>query len=254
MLLPPEALRTIELNHLEHFIFLPKNLGCSIKELNGLTLIKSGLNTSMFNIAYGTLDKPITSQYVEEVKQAFSNQPFAWWVPQSKHNPVLTNLLLKSGFILETTEHAMICNLEVPLSFNNKTDLLIKPALDTNTLDDFISVLEPYDSQAKVFYKRIDEGLLQAKERLVVGYLNSKPIVIGILFLQGKSAGIFSIITDESFRGNGYGTDIMTFLMNHCKSQGCKSVTLSASSDSGYRIYKRLGFIKIGEFECFEYS
>jgi hypothetical protein len=34
----------------------------------------------------------------------------------------------------------------------------------------------------------------------------------------------------------------------------CEFVTLSASSDSGYRIYERLGFRKVREFECFEYK
>lgn len=32
------------------------------------------------------------------------------------------------------------------------------------------------------------------------------------------------------------------------------SLTLSASSDSGYHIYERLGFSKAGKFECFEYK
>lgn len=43
-------------------------------------------------------------------------------------------------------------------------------------------------------------------------------------------------------------------LMKTVKDNDCWFVTLSASSDSGYRIYERLGFHKIGEFGCFEYK
>ncbi len=47
---------------------------------------------------------------------------------------------------------------------------------------------------------------------------------------------------------------MMVFLMKFARDNGCNSVTLSASSDSGYRIYKRLGFSKAGKFESFDYK
>lgn len=47
---------------------------------------------------------------------------------------------------------------------------------------------------------------------------------------------------------------MMNFLLNEAKISDCKFVSLSASSDAGYSIYKRLGFYKISEFECFEYE
>jgi ribosomal protein S18 acetylase RimI-like enzyme len=95
---------------------------------------------------------------------------------------------------------------------------------------------------------------LHANEKLVVGYAYGKPVSIGILFVSVDSAGIFSLVTSEDFQGKGYGTDMMVFLMKIAKDYGCHSITLSASSDSGYRIYERLGFSKLGEFECFEYK
>jgi hypothetical protein len=47
---------------------------------------------------------------------------------------------------------------------------------------------------------------------------------------------------------------MMSYLLGYAKRSRSLNVTLSASSDSGYRIYERLGFKKVGEFECFEYK
>ena len=114
-------------------------------------------------------------------------------------------------------------------------------------------MLEPYDHYVSTFYEQMNDELLNANEKLVVGYANGKPVTIGILFISQNSAGIFSLITHEDSQGQGYGTDMMLFLIKFAKNMGCHSITLSASSDAGYRIYERLGFCKVGEFECFEY-
>lgn len=206
----------------------------------------------MFNIVYGATKD--TASSIDQIKRSYQGQPFAWWIPPSAHNPNTTKALLENGLIIETIEHAMICDLNNARSFEQKTDLLITQVINCSLVQDFISVLESYDPLISTFYERMNDELLQANEKLVVGYAYGKPISIGILFFSGDSAGIFSLVTSEDFQGKGYGTDMMVFLMKIAKDHGCHSVTLSASSDSGHRIYERLGFSKVGEFECFEYK
>ena len=47
---------------------------------------------------------------------------------------------------------------------------------------------------------------------------------------------------------------MMKYLMVEAKDNGAKYATLSASSDSGYKIYEALGFKSLGQFECFEWK
>ena len=237
-----EQLKIIEKNHLDHFTFLPKNLGFDVREISGVTTINCGLQTSMFNIAYGS---PKELDAIHEIKQAFVNRPFAWWIPPSVHNPEVTKALLTDGFIIENVEHAMICELSDIKSFTSKTDLKITYVINNFLLQDFISVLESYDPHVQELYGKVTNELFNLDEKLIVGYANEKPVAIGILFMCNNSAGIFSLITKENARGNGYGADMMLFLMKTAKDHGCHSVTLSASSDSGYRIYERIGFFKV---------
>ena len=247
-----KQLSTIEQNHLGHFAYLPKNLGFDVHETNGVTIINCGLKTSMFNIVYGAPSD--CDLAIDQIKRSYKGEPFAWWIPPSAHNPGMTKVLVENGFIIETIEHAMICDLNNVASFEQKTDLMIRQVINGSLVQDFISVLQPYDPYVSAFYGRMNDELLQGDEKLVVGYADGKPVSIGILFVSGDSAGIFSLVTSEDFQGKGYGTDMMVFLMKIAKDYGCHSVTLSASSDSGYRIYERLGFSKVGEFECFEYK
>jgi len=247
-----KAIKIIEHNHLSHFTYLPKKLGFDVLKVDGVTVINCRLKTSMFNIVYGSPKK--TASLISQIKRDYNHQPFAWRIPPSEHDDNTTTLLIENGFVIDTIEHAMICDLSNITTFRQKTDLIIKVILGKSRIQDFISVLAPYDPNVSIFYDRMDDALLNKNEKLVVGYLDEKPVCIGILFISESSAGIFSLLTSEEYQGKGFGSDMMIFLMNYAKEHGCSSVTLSASSDAGYRIYERLGFIKLGEFECFEYK
>jgi ribosomal protein S18 acetylase RimI-like enzyme len=71
-------------------------------------------------------------------------------------------------------------------------------------------------------------------------------------FIEGSR--IFNLITSEDKRGKGYGTQMMDHLLTYTKNEYLSYATLLASSNSGYRIYQRLGFETLGQFECFEWD
>lgn len=252
-----QKLKIIEDNHLAHFAFLPRKLGFKVTEIHGITTIYWKLPSGMFNIAYGAYGAPRAfkvSASVQEIKKVFGGHPFAWWIPPSQHHPELTKTLLDNHFIIEGMEQAMICDVSMVKIPPSKTDLQIKPVTKGLLLQDFINILKFYDSSIIHFYKLLNNDLLQLQEKFFVGYKKDIPVTIGILFVSDHSAGIFTLLTKEELRGQGYGTDLMVFLMNTAKQADCQFVTLCASSDSGYRIYERLGFRPVGTFECFEYK
>lgn len=250
-------LKILQQNHLGHFTFLPKKLGFNVQEINGITIVNSKLKSTMWNIVYGSPENLIDpTGVITQIKEIFEYRPFAWWIPPSQHNPQLKKILLDNGFIIEATEYAMICEITAELQLEQKTNLFIKPVTSSVLMQDFITILEPYDQDIRAFYEKIPDQYLDLQEKHFIGYANGKAVAIGILFFSndGCSAAIFGIITRESSRYKGYGTDMMRFLINAAKKKSCKFVTLSASSDFASRIYENLGFRKIGQFECFEYK
>lgn len=246
-------LKIIEDNHLGHFIYLPEKLGFPITESHGVTVINCGLKTSMFNMAYGSPKSLDIKDTIEAIKAQFSGKPFAWWIPATDYHQAITHAMLQSGLNIETIEYAMIAKLENANEVYKQVDLSITRVNHLDLLPDFLSVLAIYDEHVGAFYHKMTAALFDADEQLFVGYMDGKPVTIAILFCQDNSASIFSLITNEDARGKGYGSEMMRYLLKFAKNRGCKTVTLSASSDEGYRIYERFGFKTLGAFECFEY-
>jgi len=241
-------LEKIKQNTFGHFKYLPEAAGFSVKTDQALTIINCGLGSSMFNIVCGDYH----AEKVQSVVNEFKGQPFAWWISPSIESKTLSRKLLEHGFITETEERAMLCDLTNFESRNNQL-IRIEQVLNRDQLEHFIKVLETYDATARSFYERLTEPLLNQQEKLFVGYEDNVPVVIAILFVHSDTAGIFSLITEENKRRLGYGTQMMIHLMDIARKIGVRYATLSASSDSGYRIYERLEFHTFGQFECFEW-
>ncbi len=247
-------LRFIENNHLQHFMYQPKILGYPIDVIDGVTVINCALGTSMFNIAYGAPSLDGLNGVIVKIKNAFGGQPFAWWIPPSERHPMISYTMVEHGFQKDVTAHAMICDVSNTLIGTTPMNLSVKPVTDTLTLNDFLGILRSYDALAIPFFQNIDvNALFKEKEKLFIGKHNAVTTTIAMLLETNSSCAVFTLMTQKGMQKKGYATAMMEFLIDLAKRAGCQFLTLSASSDSGYRIYERLGFMKISEFDCFEY-
>jgi predicted GNAT family acetyltransferase len=195
-------------------------------------------------------------QKIHEVIAHYKKQPFAWWVGPSCDPVWLGAILQKMHLKKSTAEHAMICDLEQFDVAESNVAITIDQVATAAQLEHFIQVLEIYDVSARIFYEKLLKHLKYSNKKLFVAYDGAVPVVIASLYIdyESESAGIFNVITAENKRGIGHGTKMMNHLMWCAKKMNMKYATLLASSDSGYRIYERLGFKTLGQFECFEWE
>ncbi len=282
----------MEMNKLEktvtgHFKYLPQLLGFDVRESERLHIVNCRLDSSMLNVVCNThLEKwaknlqdvqcfeegltplgksdPASSylygedfvrKKIQEVIVFFEKQPFAWWVGPSCDPYWVRGILNEMQFKNNSTEYAMACDLsKYKNSAAGQTDIV--QVLNFGQLEDFIKVIEPYDVSARSFYEKIKEWMLKENEKLFVGYEQGIPVVIASLYIdrENGSAGIFNLITKEDKRGRGLGTQMMHHLLNYAKDAYLNYACLLASSDSGYRIYQRLGFEELGQFDCLEWG
>lgn len=59
--------------------------------------------------------------------------------------------------------------------------------------------------------------------------------------LSSKVAYLHSMYTERSHRNKGYAQKIIEQVLDHCKSQGIKRITLNASNE-GKPVYEKIGF------------
>lgn len=271
------TIKAVEKNLFGHFKYLPKLLGFGVEEGETLDIVNCGLHSSMFNIVCGAnleawaknmQDVELASscvfatncQYgdnfvehkIREVIQYYNNQPFAWWLGPSTSSNWISNTFQELNFE-PSIEKAMVIDLT---TIEAQTNPAIIYATTPEHIEHFIQVLEPYDLSARRFYKKLKNPPLYPLEKLFVGYENNMPVVIGTLYIdeENSMAGIFNLLTNENKRSLGYGTKMMNHLLHYAKASHVKYASLCASSESGYRIYERLGFQTIGKFGCFEWK
>lgn len=258
MIQASEDFLKIEKNLFGKFCDLPAKLGFKVERIDNTAIVKAGLGSSMFNIVCDSkLDENNIKLAIESIIKNFSGQPFAWWVGPSSTPNSLGKYLEETGLIKETTEYAMLCGLEKnKIIYDNHPDLIIRQVKEVEEIKHVIEILKPYDPTSKNFYDKLVEIGIKEEDntKLFVGYYNNIPVIIGSLFFNEEIVGIFDLITLENMRGKGFGTNMMKFLMQYAANKGYTQVSLSASSDSGYRIYEHLGFKTVGIFECFEWK
>jgi ribosomal protein S18 acetylase RimI-like enzyme/predicted nucleotidyltransferase len=245
-----------ESNLFSKFTFLPKILGYNILKQNSITVINCKVKTSMFNIACDAnfVDSQV-DENIQYVIDQYLGNPFAWWVGPSSTPNYLQKKLLESGLKKETDEYAMFRKLSDFREFELDKNISIRQVNNHKELLDFIKIISLYDEYVGEFLDNelIITHLTQKKNPMFVSYIDDEPVGIGALHFNNGIAGIYDIITPEIYRAKGIGTNIMKFLMNYAYREGAKDLCLSASSDSGLRIYEKLGFKIIGLFGCYEW-
>lgn len=250
-------LKKVEHSAIGHFKYLPQLLGFSVKKMLGSTIINCG-HSSMFNIVCDSnFAEEEADEIIKQIIKEFDNLPFAWWFSPLTNPANLEKILIAYGFIVETTEYAMICDLEHFVPYTKKTpDFNIKMVSTFSDVEDFISVLSEYDDNAKAFYSKLTDPVLSLQEKLFVGYEKKIPVIIGLVYLDEDldTSAIFSLLTKKNARGRGYGHLMMNKLMEFAKQNDKKFISLSASSDAGFRIYERLGFKTVGLLKCLEWT
>ncbi|XDD49919.1 GNAT family N-acetyltransferase [Leptospira sp. WS92.C1] len=75
------------------------------------------------------------------------------------------------------------------------------------------------------------------------GFFKNTLVTTGMTFYNGRSYGLYSITTDPQYRGFGYASEIVRFILNQIRSEFSGIVILHAT-DMGKGIYKKLGFEK----------
>ncbi|AVK84763.1 GNAT family N-acetyltransferase [Lysinibacillus sp. B2A1] len=116
----------------------------------------------------------------------------------------------------------------------------------------FLSLFEgtPERDALEIYFHKFSQEKLATKARMFIGCIKEMPVATGLLIDSNDCYGIYDVMTKDMFRGKGYGSEMFQFLLSQTIDKQ-KPVVLQASED-GKNIYKRFGFIEVGEMIVFE--
>lgn len=116
------------------------------------------------------------------------------------------------------------------------------------TASDFSFIWGFYDSEEIGFFSDFPENLdkYDYNEKFVVYTEDGKPASQGMFTKHDKIAGFKSFFTLEEYRSRGYGSILLSNLIQVAKLQNCETAYLVASNHRNRKLYERYGFSAIG--------
>jgi GNAT superfamily N-acetyltransferase len=86
---------------------------------------------------------------------------------------------------------------------------------------------------------------------IAVGYVGGRPVTTALLARSGDTAGVYNVATLDEHRGRGYGEAATWAVVAEGARRGCTHAVLQ-SSDAGYPVYTRMGFMDVGRYRQLE--
>ena len=109
---------------------------------------------------------------------------------------------------------------------------------------------EAFGAPVEVFTALVNPPVLARPElRGYLGEVEGEPVVTAIGVLAGGAVGIFNVATVPSHQGRGYGTASTAVALADGIEAGASWGWLQ-SSESGYGVYRRLGFQTLEWWDC----
>lgn len=253
------ANQQLVINNLEEKIkmFTHAVNGEFIKE-EDFVLANTEIPTDTFNILL-PISSPIKNPfnirgYIKNMTQ--KNYPFSTWIDSRYLNAGWQDLMQECG--LKEAERNVMMKLENTLNVveRNSHQLMITHVSNSEELKEykevFISLFEgtPEKDALENYFNKFSEVNLGSKIQMFIGRVGETTVSTGLLIDSKESYGIYDVMTKETFRNKGYGSEMFQYLLTQTKDKQ-KPVVLQASED-GKNIYKRFGFVDIGEMVVFE--
>ncbi|WP_419393135.1 GNAT family N-acetyltransferase [Cytobacillus praedii] len=187
---------------------------------------------------------------------SYKEYPFSIWIDAQYLNDDWK--ILTQEYDLKETERNVMMKLENTLNVGQRIShqLTITNVKNNEELlkytEVFMSLFEgtPERDALESYFNKFSQIKLGSEVQLFIGCINEMAVTTGLLIESKDSYGIYDVMTKETFRGKGIGSEMFQFLLNQTKDKQ-KPVVLQASDD-GKNIYKRFGFIDVGEMVVFE--
>jgi GNAT superfamily N-acetyltransferase len=187
--------------------------------------------------------------------QARGVPAFTWWLaPDVPREPWMA-LLRGHGFGYEAKTPGMAIQLRtLPVESRAPAGLEIVPVEDLEQLRiwnrTFVTGY-PVPAEAEEALFQLLAGLgLAWPIRHYLGYLNGRPASTSSVFLGAGVAGVQFVATLPEARGQGLGAAMTLAPLRAARDLGYQAGILQ-SSEVGYKVYLRLGFVKVCEVDNF---
>ncbi|MFI5273176.1 MAG: GNAT family N-acetyltransferase [Ktedonobacterales bacterium] len=229
-------------------------LGGSVREVDGMTAIVTGLPMSDFNGVFQTAMPPELEAEAVRGRLAATmawlveqGQPFCWVVTPLTTPHDLPGYLGDLGFHHSESMPGMALDLAALTDHTALPGLEISTVRDTDTLRVWFQTsaagFGSPESVVEMMFAHFSRGDLSADrpELELLGRVDGTPVATAVLSLGAGVAGLYNISTRPEYRGRGIGAAMTLAALREARARGYRIGVLEASQ-MGFPVYQRLGF------------
>jgi GNAT superfamily N-acetyltransferase len=228
---------------------LGATMGATVAEVGPLTLVSTGIALPFFNGAYLLAPTDDSQRLVTAAIEFFAKQNVPWllWVREGLC-PAMLDAGRAAGLRGASGPPAMGLD-PIPTIPASPPGLTIEIATTTDALAEHAAVLrDGFEMPPAIVDRLIRPALLeQPNAAALVGRIDRTPVSCSLVTVTGTTAGIYNVATPAAFRGQGHGAALTWAAVAEGVRRGCTRAVLQASQ-SGYPVYRRMGFADLGRY------
>jgi ribosomal protein S18 acetylase RimI-like enzyme len=194
---------------------------------------------------------------VAQARQRLSGQPWLWWAGADS-SAGLADQLLALGAVPVGTLPVMAAEIDRVEDTGIPNGLVIEEVAGSESLLEWVRAYAPSFGidPANVSKNLRNEANRRDTPGSLVrfsGRIDGEIVGTSALFDRHGVAGVYVVTTARGYRGRGIGAALTTAALRSGYERGLEVATLQASSD-GERLYRRMGFQRVGQYEQFSLS
>jgi len=245
---------SLERNIYNFFIDISRNSGKEINAKNSIEWIKTYPSCWPNYIFDSKLKLNKIDDEIRLLKEKINTGivPNSWFMGPGSTTTILPEILKQNGFIKTSSWPGMVLEMKnTSFDFSYPDNFSIKEINNLGDLKKWSDVINGGMFGNGFEGVNLFKNSLEKEDiKLFLGFFNDLPVATSLLYLNSDIASLFLVATLPDFRQRGFGTQITLAPIKKALGYGYEFAGLFATS-SGERIYKKIGFRKICDFDIY---
>jgi len=232
-----------------------------VRDYDGITVVSSGLNYSVFNSAM--LTAPVENERELDRRLALAAVHYAargigWscWICEDQFSPDVMKrsdgIFVKYGMHMLYSAPGMIA--DTILAGGRKAAIECRRVCDAKTRLDFADVgcvvfLLPFRIAEAIYGQ---PGYWSTDMRGYVGYWRGRAIAVVSTVLAGGAVGVYSLATLPQHQRHGVGETLLRYALEDTFAETGVTRTVLQSTQAGLSLYRRMGYRTVTRFRIYD--
>ena len=162
----------------------------------------------------------------------------------------LDEILESQGYAAEARTSVQVLDLRRAMALPTNREARLSESLALDWVDDYCR-LNAVASQHRATMTQMLANIAPARCAGRIALKEKEQVMaVGLGVAENGFVGLFDLVTDEKFRGRGFGTQLILSLLDWGKQNGARRAYLQVMLDnpSALRLYEKLGFKEVYQY------